>query len=242
MKKIKQHEVVIAALARLGGASPLANLYLEVFRQPTNWGTKTPHATVRRIVQKRPEFYKLRPGLYCLASRRAEFEAQYALPSRGEAPAAAVHNNHYFYQGMLLEIGDARGMDTYVPPQDKNRAYLGKRLCQISVIAQLPEFGYPRFMKKARTIDVVWLNERKMPAYFFEVEMQGNFSNSLLKFDELQDFSAEMNIVAPESYRRRFMREINLNAFRSVRKRVKFYEIEKLAAHHERALLGKALA
>ena len=40
-------------------------------------------------------------------------------------------------------------------------------------------------------MDVIWFNERKMPNSFFEVEHGTDMKNSLLKFNDLQDFYSQ---------------------------------------------------
>ena len=66
---MKQHEAVIIALERLGGQATLANLYSETMKvENCTWTTKTPFANIRRIVQERPEIFKVRPGLWALKS------------------------------------------------------------------------------------------------------------------------------------------------------------------------------
>ena len=48
---MKQHEAVIQTLEKLGGKATLAQLYSEVTKiEDCNWGTKTPFASIRRIV------------------------------------------------------------------------------------------------------------------------------------------------------------------------------------------------
>jgi hypothetical protein len=37
-----------------------------------------------------------------------------------------VEFNHSYYQGLLLEIGNMKGMSTYIPAQDKNKMFLNK--------------------------------------------------------------------------------------------------------------------
>ncbi len=69
---MKQHEAVIGVLERLGGQATLAELYTEVMKvQDCKWATKTPFASIRRIVQTRPEIFKVRPGLWALRSHKA---------------------------------------------------------------------------------------------------------------------------------------------------------------------------
>ena len=66
---MKQYEAVIQTLERLGGQATLAELYREVMKvEDCKWETKTPFASIRRIVQVRPEIVKIRPGLWALRS------------------------------------------------------------------------------------------------------------------------------------------------------------------------------
>ena len=74
---MKQHEAVILTIEKLGGVATLGQLYREVFNVPgCEWKTKTPYASIRRIVQLRKEIYKIKPGLYGLASLRPGIEAR----------------------------------------------------------------------------------------------------------------------------------------------------------------------
>jgi hypothetical protein len=36
--------------------------------------------------------------------------------------------SHSYYQGLVVEIGNMKGLQTYVPPQDKNHKFLEKPL------------------------------------------------------------------------------------------------------------------
>lgn len=66
---MKQYEAVIETLKRLGGIATLGQLNQEVFKiRDCEWNTKTPFASIRRIVQERKEIYKIKPGLWALTS------------------------------------------------------------------------------------------------------------------------------------------------------------------------------
>ena len=58
----------------------------------------------------------------------------------------------------------------------------------------------PRFLVNPEIIrkseDTIWFNERNMPHSFFEIEHSTDIQNSLLKFNDLQDFYVRMAIVA----------------------------------------------
>ena len=61
---MKQYEAVITTLEKLGGQATLGELNQEVMKiKECEWNTKTPFASIRRIVQERPEIFKVRPGL-----------------------------------------------------------------------------------------------------------------------------------------------------------------------------------
>jgi hypothetical protein len=238
---MKQYQAVLPTLERLGGQSTLAQLYQEVMRVPdVIWGTRTPFASIRRIVQQRPEVFRVRPGLWALESYRAR------LGLAPEAPEAALSEetlgkSHAYYQGLLATIGNLRGFLTYTPNQDKNRLCLRKPLAQIRTLQELPAFSYDELTRRAATVDVSWFNDRQMPQSLFEVEHSTDILNSLLKFHELQDFSARMVVVASPSRRREFDHKAKHRAFREIAERVAFYDYEALARDYEHEALGSTL-
>ena len=73
---MKQYEAVIETLKKLGGVATLGQLNQEVLKiNDCSWRTKTPFASIRRIVQERPEIYKIKPGLWALESHRHQLES-----------------------------------------------------------------------------------------------------------------------------------------------------------------------
>lgn len=236
MSKATQWMQVLSALKDLGGIATLSQLngaLLSPGGAGRNWVTKTPEATIRRIVRQKSEyFHVLKPGLYCLQELAPQFERDYNLPPEGPAPPDVEERNHWYYQGLLLEIGNAREYTTYVPPQDKNRRFGNQKLDDICATTQLPRFGYPGFLRRARTVDVIWFNRRDMPAEMFEVEMSGDMLNSLAKFNELRDFYARFRIVAPSSRQAHFADRIAMDTFHEIRYRVTFMGIDDLEKRH----------
>ncbi len=74
---MKQAEAVIETMKCLGGIATLGQLNQEVFKiEECKWGTKTPFATIRRIVQIDKNIYKIKPGLYGLVSYKKELEGK----------------------------------------------------------------------------------------------------------------------------------------------------------------------
>lgn len=230
---MKQYEAVIETLERLGGIATLGKLNQEVFKiKDCQWNTKTPFASIRRIVQERKEIYRIKPGLWALTSHRQELEARGIVADNeaGAASEAAKEFNHSYYQGILLEIGNCRGMQTFVPEQDKNKRFAGATLKEVRSLDALPSFSYPELVHRSASIDVIWFNERKMPSHFFEVEHSTDIQNSLLKFFDLQDFYCRMYIVADKRRKEEYERKIHYQAFKPLveNERVQFLDYETL--------------
>lgn len=230
---MKQYEAVIETLERLGGIATLGKLNQEVFKiKDCQWNTKTPFASIRRIVQERKEIYRIKPGLWALTSHRQELEARGIVADNeaGATSEAAKEFNHSYYQGILLEIGNCRGMQTFVPEQDKNKRFAGATLKEVRSLDALPVFSYPELVHRSASIDVIWFNERKMPSHSFEVEHSTDIQNSLLKFFDLQDFYCRMYIVADKRRKEEYERKIHYQAFKPLveNNRVQFLDYETL--------------
>ena len=230
---MKQHEAVIETLERLGGIATLGKLNQEVFKiKDCQWNTKTPFASIRRIVQERKEIYRIKLGLWALTSHHQELEARGIMADNeaGATSEAAKEFNHSYYQGILLEIGNCRGMQTFVPEQDKNKRFAGATLKEVRSLDALPVFSYPELVHRSASIDVIWFNERKMPSHFFEVEHSTDIQNSLLKFFDLQDFYCRMYIVADKRRKEEYERKIHYQAFKPLveNNRVQFLDYEAL--------------
>jgi len=239
---MKQHEAVIMTLEELGGFATLGQLYQEVPKiQACPWRTKTPFASIRRIVQTRREIYKIKPGLYGLCAKKPQIEGRGILR---ETPAnkssrAIIESNHAYYQGLLLVVGKLKAYDTFAPQQDKRRMFLGTRIGETRTLNEVPRFCYPHIVRRSQTVDVIWFNDRKMPASFFEIEFSSDIQNSLLKFNDLQDFWARMLIVADGARRNEYATKVNYSAFAAIRKRVQFLDFISLVKQYELLMESK---
>ena len=229
MKKDSQEYQVIETMRREGGYATLRRLN-EIVDFST-WKTKTPEATVRRIVQESKHFFKIQPGLWALEEFRDEVLRKFELKI-GNTQSEELFS-HGYYQGLLVEIGKFRNQTTYIPAQDQNRKFIDKRLGDITSTIELPYFTYENLMRKAKTIDVIWFNERNMPSNFYEVEHTTDIKNSLSKFYELQDFYAGFYIVADTSRRKEFEDKLHVSMFRDIEKRVKFLEYNRVVEMYE---------
>ncbi len=230
-----QCEAVIKVVEENGGFATLGYLNENVRGVPdVEWKTKTPFATIRRIVQDKRFFFKIKPGLWALLSHKNRLP-QDIFPTDSVPQSKRELFNHSYYQGLLVEIGTMKKFETFVPSQDKNKQFLGKTLWDVSSQVDFYKFGYDHIVRKAQTIDVCWFNERKMPRSLFEVEHSTDFQNSLLKFFELQDYNATFFIVADKARRAEYSRKLNTSVFDPIRERVSFIDYERLSEWHTKS-------
>ncbi len=229
---MKQHEAVILTLEKLGGQATLGQLYQEVLKiEGCEWKTKTPFNSIRKIVQIRPEIFKVQPGLWALKSYKQKLGLQEFTEKSKEKKD--LEKTHAYFQGLLTHIGNYRKFETYIPNQDKNKLFVDTRLGNIRSLQELPSYSYPETVKRSSTIDVIWINDRKMPHSFFEIEHNTDMQNSLLKFSDMQDFNSRMIIVADEHRHQEFDSKVKMKAFREISTRVKFLGYSSLVRQYE---------
>ncbi|MBD5297331.1 MAG: hypothetical protein HDS21_04565 [Bacteroides sp.] len=228
MKKQTQEEQVIEALRQQGGYATLRRLN-EVL-DFSSWKTLTPEASVRRIVQLSKSIFRIQPGLWALEDVRDDVLKRFKVIV-GDKRSEELFS-HSYYQGLLVEIGHLRNAKTYIPPQDQHHLFLEKELGQMTDLKLIPQFTYDNLLRKARTVDVIWFNERVMPTHFYEVEHTTDIKNSISKFYELQDFFSSFYIVASPNREHEFKDKISASIFASIRDRVHFLTYDKVAALH----------
>jgi hypothetical protein len=229
---MKQYEAVILTLEKLGGQATLGELNKEVLKiNECEWKTKTPFASIRRIVQIRPEIFRVRPGLWALRSYQKKLNIV-EFDSRNN-DKKYQEENHSYFQGLVAKIGNFRNFSTYIPNQDKNKLFIQTPLGEIRSLESIPQYSYPEIVQRSGTIDVIWFNKRRMPDSFFEVEHSTDIQNSLLKFFDLQDFFARMVIVADEHRYLEFQTKIKYNALADFSGRVKFLGYSALVQQYE---------
>ncbi len=232
---MKQYEAVIKVMEENGGFATLGYLYEHVLKiENCKWKTLTPFASIRRIVQNDRFFFKIKPGLWALNKYRNKISKELPL-STDHSDRNQSEYNHTYFQGLLVEIGNIKNYKTIVPGQDKNKKFLGKKLKDITSIDTLYQFSYKYVLDKAKTIDVIWFNERNFPAHLFEVEHTTNIKNSLLKFLEFQDFRTSYYIVADIVRKREFENQFSYTAFNPIKNQIKFIDYESLSNWHAKS-------
>ena len=92
---MNQKECAIEALASLGGKVTLFNLYYKT--DISTWGSKTPFASIRRIVQTNKEFCKIRARLWGLCEFKDKNLAKIG-DSKSEENEKFTHS---YFQGVM---------------------------------------------------------------------------------------------------------------------------------------------
>jgi hypothetical protein len=236
-----QAQAVIETIEALGGIATLNQINQNIFKiEDCVWKTKTPFASVRRIVQQTDGIYKIKPGLYALETHRKQLEEEgIKVQTEKNKDSEEVKTfNHAYYQGLLLEIGKMRHLSTFVPDQDKNKKFLKTPLGDLRTLNAIPQYTFSSLVKRSSTIDVIWFNNNNLPHSFFEIEHSTDIQNSLLKFNDLQDFYVRMVIVADEKRHQEFQSKMSYAAFEKLQKekRVAFLSYESLDKQYEQEL------
>lgn len=237
-----QPQAVIETIEMLGGVATLNQINQNIFKiEDCKWGTKTPFASIRRIVRHTNGIYRIKPGLYALESNRKQLENNGIVVQTEQNQDSEIVKvfNHAYYQGLLLEMGKMRHFNTFVPDQDKNRLFLNQStLGEIRTLDTIPQYTYSSLVKRSSTIDVIWFNDRQMPHSFFEIEHSTDIQNSLLKFNDLQDLYVRMVIVADEKRRKEFLAKMEYVAFADLKTndRVHFLNYDSLDKQYEREM------
>ena len=140
---------------------------------------------------------------------------------------------HSYYQGIVVELGNMHNYTTYVPNQDKNKKNFWKENLVNLLQSQNFQFYIRMIARRAKTVDVIWFNERRMPFRFYEIEHSTNITNSLDKFYELQDFRADF-ILLRMSRRNQFNSLMERNIYSSIRGYVRFFNYDNLINQYSR--------
>lgn len=230
MKKQQKH-FVIEALIKQGNVATLSQLYH--LTDVSSWPTKTPFASIRRILQTNAEFFKIQPGLWGLTEYKKEILEKFAI--KNGKMVGENEFTHAYYQGIIAEIGNKKQFKTFIPAQDKNRLFINRKLSEV-VTTDKCDFTYPEIIRFAKTVDVIWFNERNLPNSFFEVEHSTDFKNSINKFFELQDFRARFFIVAKQERQKQFNSVINASIYSSIQEFVEFIDYENIIKQYEKEM------
>ncbi len=214
-ERLTYSEAIERVLTANNYVAPLRKIYKEIVKYRPLTG-QTPFKTIQERVQRDSRFTRIGLGIYALT----EYLDKLPTSAKPQSKEQEKEQTHYSIQGMLLEIGNMEGFDTYSP--NKNAIFDNKPLLRIMTLSEFPNFTYPTIIQSVRFIDVLWFNERGFPKFAFEVEITPQFRNSLLKFSELSDFYVTFHLIAEAENRDKYQREISKSVFREIKERCLF--------------------
>ena len=231
-KQKTQAVQVMEALEQLGGMAQLGDLYRILLQSSArHWETKTPQATIRRIVRNTKGIIVVKDGLYALEAHKKRLNIAEITK---EDSKEAHEFTHYYYQGLAAEIGNMKNHKVFTPAQDRQKTFMQKTLADVTTCPDIPPFTHDKITKKAKNIDVVWFNDRNLPCNLIEIEHTTNFTDALRRFLTLQDFNTKMSIVSAVARKRQYEERIEEDDFRAIKERVKFIDYDSLTKQHFR--------
>ena len=143
--------------------------------------------------------------------------------------------SHWDAIGILLELGNLLGYDTYTADPAKQCNALKKSLGEIALLKGIPPFTYQKLLDTVKNVDVIWFKD-EFPAHCFEVEHTTGVTVGLLRLYQIRNFTnARFFVVAPANIINRFQTEIAKDPFYKVKNRYRFKSYEDLVLFLDRA-------
>lgn len=222
MKDLTYDEAIEQVMLKNGKFASLKQIYNEIwqYKDKSKIIGKTPHNTIQERVQRSDKFFRIGLGVYGLCAFKDELFVSQTQPKTEQEKTERKHSQ---IQGMLIEIGNLRGFDTYT--NDKSWIFDGKPLGNLISLKSVPPFTYEKIIAKSVSFcDVIWFsgNEFLYPTRVCEVEHSTDFRDALIKFKELEFFNTQFYCISDENRRSKFESEINKKAFESIKNRVQF--------------------
>lgn len=109
------------------------------------------------------------------------------------------------------------------------------------MLDEIYQFTYQEVVRRASTVDVIWFNERRMPAEFIEVENTTDMHGAFLKFVTFDGFYSTFRVVAPSIRKGEFVSKLSHPSFASIAKRTKFTSYDTVSEMHSKASEAVAL-
>jgi hypothetical protein len=220
-EELTYSEAIEKVLLANNYVAPLRKVYKEIVKYRPLTG-QTPFKTIQERVQRDPRFTRIGLGVYALT----EYLDKLPTSPKPQSKEQEKEQTHYSIQGMLLELGNMEGFDTYSP--NKNAIFDNKPLSQLMTLPDFPDFTYPNIVQAVRFIDVLWFNDRGFPKCAFEVETTSQFRSSLVKFGELYDFYTSFYLITNVKYHDKFQSEIARAVFKEIKERCSFITFEQI--------------
>lgn len=138
---------------------------------------------------------------------------------------------HWDVIGILVELGNMLGFDTYVA--DPSQQFKGKRLGDLATLKEIPPFTYQRLVDTAKNIDVIWFKD-EFPRYCFEVEHTTGVTLGLLRLYQIRELG-KLFIIAPKEILSKFQTEITKDPFYKIKDKYNFRSYDQLIKLYQTA-------
>ncbi len=225
-------EAILWVLNEQRGVASLRDLYSGVPPLLTQTQTKDSahsiRAYLRRLKQKKL-IKQVGLSLYALRDVSPEnpFYDTALSESRVENALSKIpkHAVHGFIEGMLVDLGNFIGSETYTP--DKHVIFNGKPLNELCSQRRLPSFTYKEILESTAMIDVIWLQDG-FPIKTFDVEQTTDFKSALLRAYQLRYFNTQFFVVAPDSRRKAYQKRLLLKPFIEIQHAVRFLSYQEV--------------
>ena len=153
-------------------------------------------------------------------------EPQLEPTKESEIPIDIKNLTHTQVQGLLLELGNMLGYDTYVA--DPSKPYKDITLGEIAKLGKIPSFTYSHILNIVKNIDVIWF-KGEYPDCCFEVEHTTNVRDGLLRLYQISPLKGvRFFIIAPSSVFAKFKTEVSRRPFKEIKERYKFRSYDRL--------------
>jgi hypothetical protein len=140
-----------------------------------------------------------------------------------------VQLSHADIQAKLLLIGSYLNYRTYTPDQSKMSEIFNKKLGELCSEKQIPEGAIPSLsVDTVKFVDVIWFDEEGYPTHAFEVEHTTDITKGLLRLYQIHKLRIKMFVIADETNRDKFNREIAKNPFIKIKNEFIFKNYNEL--------------
>ena len=227
-KKIGWEDLILEVIENHNGVATLKELYTEVHKSVVHSKAKNLQHNIRaylRRLKKKESIKQVGISTYALQKLKIKNNTYENILNQtidtSEFLSIPKNKVHGYIEGMLIEIGNLKGFDTYTP--DKNIIFNGKSLLELSTHKKIPVFTYSDKLKKIEKIDVIWFQDG-FPIKTFDVEHSTDFTQALVRSYQLEHFKTECFMIADKRKEKIFQDRIQMKPFNKIKKNIKFLE------------------
>lgn len=134
---------------------------------------------------------------------------------------------HSDIQAKLLLIGSYLNYRTYTPDRSKQSIY--GNLGDLCSEKEIPADSIPTMsLDTVKYIDVIWFDDEGFPTHAFEVEHTTDITKGLLRLYQIHKLHIKMYIIAENTNRDKFQKEIQKSPFHKIKNEYIFRNYQEL--------------